>query len=264
MTDDYDVGYKKPPKHGRFKKGQSGNPGGRPRRPKREEPEAYVERMKALVLEEAYRLIDIHEGGKTIRLPLIQVMIRRMGVLAAQGNSRAMRDYMDLLRIIEEEKWASYSAYLKQLLDYKVDFGEEFERRKKLNPSEPEPIPHPDDIFVNTHTGTVELRGPMTKEEKVYWDRIEESEATIAELKGLLAKDPDNEFLKEELADERRLRQLFARVVPDYKPRPSRRDARREARFRAFKSFLEQFDPQPATRSDRKSARDTPGQRGQA
>jgi len=80
MTDDYDVGYKKPPKHGRFKKGQSGNPGGRPRRPKREEPEAYVERMKALVLEEAYRLIDIHEGGKTIRLPLIQVMIRRMGV----------------------------------------------------------------------------------------------------------------------------------------------------------------------------------------
>jgi hypothetical protein len=253
MTDDYDVGYKKPPKHGRFKKGQSGNPHGRPRRPKHEEPEAYVERMKALVLEEAYRLIDIHEGGKTIRLPLIQVMIRRMGVSAAQGNSRAMRDYVHLLRLIEEEKWDSYSAYLKQLLDYKIDFGEEFERRKKLNPSEPEPIPHPDDIVVDTHKGIIDLRGPMTKEEKVYWDCIEETEATIAELKGLLAKDSKNEFLKQALAQQRRVRQQLARAVPDYKPRPSRREARQEARLRAFKSRLEQFDPQPATRSHRKS-----------
>jgi Family of unknown function (DUF5681) len=253
MTDDYDVGYKKPPKHSRFKKGQSGNPRGRPRRPKHKEPAAYGERMKALMMEEAYRPVDIQEGGKTIRLPLIQVMIRRMGVLAAQGNSRAMRDYTDLLRLIEEEKWASYSAYLKQLVDYKMDFGKEFERRKKLNPSEPEPIPHPDDIIINTSTGTVELRGPMTKEEKVYWDRIEESEATIAELESMLAEDPKDEILKEDLAHERRVRKQLARAVPDYRPRPSRREARQEARLRAFKSFLEQFDPQPTTRSHRKS-----------
>jgi len=32
-TDD-EVGYKKPPKNSQFKKGQSGNPGGRPRREK--------------------------------------------------------------------------------------------------------------------------------------------------------------------------------------------------------------------------------------
>lgn len=30
MSDDYEVGYGKPPKHSRFKKGQSGNPHGRP------------------------------------------------------------------------------------------------------------------------------------------------------------------------------------------------------------------------------------------
>ena len=29
--DDYDVGYKKPPKTKQFKKGKSGNPGGRPK-----------------------------------------------------------------------------------------------------------------------------------------------------------------------------------------------------------------------------------------
>lgn len=30
MGDDYEIGYKKPPKNGQFKKGQSGNPKGRP------------------------------------------------------------------------------------------------------------------------------------------------------------------------------------------------------------------------------------------
>lgn len=29
--DDYEVGYKRPPKNSRFKKGQSGNPKGRPK-----------------------------------------------------------------------------------------------------------------------------------------------------------------------------------------------------------------------------------------
>ena len=31
MSRDYDVGYKKPPKHGRFRKGRSGNAKGRPK-----------------------------------------------------------------------------------------------------------------------------------------------------------------------------------------------------------------------------------------
>ncbi len=31
MSDDYEVGYKKPPKHTRFTKGQSGNGKGRPK-----------------------------------------------------------------------------------------------------------------------------------------------------------------------------------------------------------------------------------------
>ena len=103
MMDGHEVGYKKPPKHSQFKKGQSGNPRGRPRGRKHAESEFFSERMKALVLQEAYRLVDIQEGGKKIKLPLVHVMIRKMGVLAAQGNARAMRDYMDLLRLIEEK-----------------------------------------------------------------------------------------------------------------------------------------------------------------
>jgi hypothetical protein len=253
MTDS--VGYRKPPKQSQFKKGESGNPRGRPKRTTHAMPEWREERMKAIIRQEAYRLIDINENGKKIRLPLIQAIIRRLGVFAAQGRPRAMRYFMETLKSLEEASGIEYSAYVKALNNYKEEVGREFERRKKENPSEPDPIPHPDDIIFNGSTGVVELYGPMTKQEQVVWDRIEESEAAIAELEGMLAKDPDNpdnKFIEEELAFARRVRQQLARAVPDYRPRPSRLEARQKARLRAFKSFLEQFDPPPAPRSRRK------------
>jgi Family of unknown function (DUF5681) len=253
MTDS--VGYRKPPKQSQFKKGESGNPRGRPKRPTHAMPEWHEERMKAIIRQEAYRLIDINENGKKIRLPLIQTIIRRLGVFAAQGRPRAMRYFMETLKSLEEASGLEYSTYVKTLINYKEEVGREFERRKKENPSEPDPIPHPDDIIFNGSTGVVELYGPMTKQEQVVWDRIEESEAAIAELEGMLAKDPDNpdnKFIEEELAFARRVRQQLARAVPDYRPRPSRLEARQKARLRAFKSFLEQFDPPPAPRSRRK------------
>ena len=63
MTD-YDVGYRKPPQQSQYKKGETGNPRGRPKRPKHAVPEMYEAGMKAIILLEAYRLVDIHEGGK--------------------------------------------------------------------------------------------------------------------------------------------------------------------------------------------------------
>jgi hypothetical protein len=45
---DYQVGYGRPPKHSRFRKGQSGNPGGKRRR------NVLKERSKEIVLREAY------------------------------------------------------------------------------------------------------------------------------------------------------------------------------------------------------------------
>ena len=48
----YQVGYGKPPVHAQFRKGQSGNPGGRPRGPA-------TERAKALALQEAYRTVIV-------------------------------------------------------------------------------------------------------------------------------------------------------------------------------------------------------------
>ncbi len=82
----YDVGYGKPPRHTQFRKGQSGNPGGRPRR----EP---VERLKALTLQEAYRGVVIkREDGVGMPAFAIQAILRSQIEFAINGNVRAQRD----------------------------------------------------------------------------------------------------------------------------------------------------------------------------
>ena len=79
------VGYGKPPKKNRFKKGDSGNPRGRPKGAKSCRPALPEERLRAIVLKEAYRTIDMREGDRTISLTMAQAIIRALNVGAAKG-----------------------------------------------------------------------------------------------------------------------------------------------------------------------------------
>src|SRR5947209_10567851 len=74
----YEVGYGKPPVHTRFRKGQSGNPGGRAAR-------TATERAKALLLKEACRTVTVEDGDRVIELPAIQA-VRRSQIERALGG----------------------------------------------------------------------------------------------------------------------------------------------------------------------------------
>src|SRR6266481_6045681 len=91
----YQVGYGKPPRNAQFRKGRSGNPGGRPRR-------APTERVKALALREAYRTITVKEGGRAFALPAIQAILRSQVVLAAKGNVQAQRAVLATIQPTEK------------------------------------------------------------------------------------------------------------------------------------------------------------------
>ncbi len=78
-SDEYKVGYGKPPVQTRFRKGTSGNAGGRPRG-------MTAGRANALALNEAYRLVTVREGAKVLTLPAIQAVLRSQVALAAKGT----------------------------------------------------------------------------------------------------------------------------------------------------------------------------------
>jgi hypothetical protein len=92
----YEVGYGRPPSKTRFRKGVSGNPGGRPRG-------MTPARAKRLALQEAYKLVTVREGDKEYALPAIQAVMRQQVRLAAKGNGPAQRAVIAMIQAIEQE-----------------------------------------------------------------------------------------------------------------------------------------------------------------
>jgi hypothetical protein len=78
--DEYEVGYKKPPRHTRFQKGNRANPKGRVKRPKLNEGE---------LLKKFFNFLELfREGGKgkRKRAPRSQLMVKRYGADALKGD----------------------------------------------------------------------------------------------------------------------------------------------------------------------------------
>src|SRR5204863_822583 len=93
------IGYRRPPPG--FAKGQSGNPAGRPKGAKNK-PRAQGERLRSLMLEEAYRPVKMSEDGAEITLPLAQAVFRTLAAAAAKGDARAQATFLKLVSATED------------------------------------------------------------------------------------------------------------------------------------------------------------------
>ncbi|WP_147291751.1 hypothetical protein [Sphingorhabdus pulchriflava] len=57
------------------------------------------------------------------------------------------------------------------------------ERRQRLAITAPDPVPQPDDIFLDLRRGTVEIEGPVDERQKAFWDeRFERMDNAQAEV----------------------------------------------------------------------------------
>ncbi len=188
--------YRNPPIEHRFRKGVSGNPRGRPRKIRAlvstkiggQPGIGFEDRIKSLEIEEAYRLITIREGDRTERIPVIQAILRKVAVAAANGNIRAQQNYLNLLIGAEADRRVATMELLKTAVDYKEHWHHVLAERARKGTTGPEPVPHPDDVIIDYETGKIRIDGPVEEEQKeaqnrlrIMWPHMEESLKEINE-----------------------------------------------------------------------------------
>lgn len=98
MTErNYSVGYGRPPKHSRFKKGSSGNPAGRLKG---------TLGLKTLLAAELKSTIKIQEAGRTKTITKQQAMVKQFVGKALKGDDRAFGRLIPLMLAIGAEEVA--------------------------------------------------------------------------------------------------------------------------------------------------------------
>jgi len=64
----------------------------------------HEERLKDIILDKAYRDIQVREGDRTVCIPMAQAIVRSMAVNAAKGQCRAQRLFSELLATTETSR----------------------------------------------------------------------------------------------------------------------------------------------------------------
>jgi hypothetical protein len=91
-TRDYEVGYAKPPRQTQFRKGQSGNPKGRP---------VGAKNLSTLLNEALNEPVIVTENGRHRKITKRQTIITQLVNRSATADFRALKILLDIIREIE-------------------------------------------------------------------------------------------------------------------------------------------------------------------
>jgi len=237
--------FRKPPVEHQFKKGSSGNPNGRPRK-KAVQPGGglgggIADRLAAMALDEAIRPVTVREGDKVSEIPAMQALIRTMFRAAAQGDTKAGRQLMELISRAESGRTGTALENLEYAVQFKEKYGPIFDKHEREGLDALEIYPHPDDVLINITTGEVTIDGPISQEQagaqKAVREHALNSMLRYFEVEAALKKQPKNSALKQEFKE---LKKLY-----DFLKKDAERKIRHEA-LRQSRRALEPTEPNTA------------------
>ncbi len=229
--------YRNPPAEHRYKKGESGNLSGRPPKKKAVQPSfsalggGIADRVGAMALEEATRLVTVREGDKVSEIPAMQALLRTMFRASAQGNTKAAHQLLELISRNESARTATAVELLQYAAQYKEKYTAIFQKHEREGLDPPDIYPHPDDIIIDETTGEVTIEGPTSKEQagarKAVRQQSFESLHRYFEVEAALAKEPTNGALKREFKELKKYHEFLMkdaeRIVRHEELRLSRR-----------------------------------------
>ncbi len=93
-SDEERVGYRKPPRATRFKKGQSGNPLGRPKG---------VRNFASVIAATLSERITVTENGKRRRITKLQAGMKQLINRTATGDMKALALIMNLAQLVDNQ-----------------------------------------------------------------------------------------------------------------------------------------------------------------
>ena len=156
----YAVGYRHPPLHSRFKKGQSGNPNGRP---------AGQPNLKTVLERAMHQKVPVGRGKKVRQKPMFEAILNTHGRKAANGDVRSAALIINIAK-----------AGLSRERDVEVDM---FNSKGQPYPSSPRPS---SSLFENVD------RSVLSDDEKIELSRL----ADIIDLGGDVTALTVNQFAR--------------------------------------------------------------------
>ena len=157
-----EVGYGNPPKHSQFKKGQSGNPKGRPKGSKNK-LNGNVGKLAQLLLDDANQTVTAIENGKPVTMTMAQTAIKSLGRKAVKGDTASARLYLNLIKEAENYQLDITETTVGNAVEYKKRKLAYIDYCKTKGISYEMPIPHPDHIHIDYDTLEVTINGPIDK-----------------------------------------------------------------------------------------------------
>jgi hypothetical protein len=202
--EDYQVGYGKPPKHSRFKPGQSGNPAGRKAGSRKRAADlgpAPLHPTNKALARRADRLVAIIEDGERQLVPTRDALFGALTVTALKGGVLAQRTLIQLMQDEDDREHSRRRETFDYWRSHVIAARGKMKAAQARGAPVPDILPHPDDVLLDYQTLTVRIIGPLDEEEAAGYARMRRGAFLCLELS--LHHGEDNHFEPADLGQSR-------------------------------------------------------------